>query len=166
MTDGGTEVTLFSHEPTTAETPPTVASLLQRFSARLLDTGIVGMLAGFLYALYAGPWPDPLLLPGGLELFAFFALPPAVYFVYEGTLLARDGQTLGKKAAGIRVAAYADGSPPERKGWARAAVYALPGVFAGPGYLFWLFNVASCLRDRPYHLCLHDKSAKTVVVTA
>lgn len=166
MTDRTPHEPTPSPVPTAPGVPPTVASLLQRLSARVLDTGIVGMLAGILHALYSGPWPDHLLVPEGLDVLAFFALPPAVYFVYEGALLARDGQTVGKKAVGIRVAVYADGSPPARRGWARAAVYALPGVFAGPGYLFWLFNVLSCLWGRPYRQCLHDKSAKTVVVTA
>ncbi|MEK8171097.1 RDD family protein [Streptomyces sp. M19] len=90
------------------------------------------------------------------------------YFLYEGALLARSGQTLGKKALRIRVAMLADGDVPGRQGWSRAAVYALPGTlcWALVGTLFWLCNVLWQLRDRPFHQCLHDKAARTVVVSA
>ncbi|MFK4273751.1 RDD family protein, partial [Streptomyces milbemycinicus] len=51
-------------------------------------------------------------------------------------------------------------------GWVRAAVYALPEIVPCCGFLFWLINVLWCTWDRPYRQCLHDKAAKTVVVSA
>ncbi|WP_228390249.1 RDD family protein [Streptomyces smaragdinus] len=93
------------------------------------------------------------------------------YFLYEGALLAHNGQTLGKRAVGIRVAMLADGDLPGHRGWTRAAVYAFPGLLGGSpfglfGQLFWVVNSLWFVRDHPYHQCLHDKAAKTVVVRA
>jgi hypothetical protein len=33
------------------------------------------------------------------------------------------------------------------------------------GFIFWLINVLWCTWDDPYHQCIHDKAAKTVVVS-
>jgi hypothetical protein len=61
----------------------------------------------------------------------------------------------------------ADGSIPRgNPGWFRAAVYALPQLVPCVGVLFWLFNVLYCTWDQPYRQCLHDKAARTVVVSA
>jgi uncharacterized RDD family membrane protein YckC len=150
----------------TDDDDPVVASLLQRFSARALDTGIAAMLGVAAASVHFAIFAHGHRLSGTVEVGLEFTLPWLVYFLYEGALLAHDGQTLGKKAVGIRVASYADGSPPGKAGWARAAVYILPGAFFCLGYLFWLLNALSCTWDRPYRQCLHDKSAKTVVVTS
>ncbi|MFT2019663.1 RDD family protein [Streptomyces sp. 796.1] len=147
-----------------------LATAGQRFLARLLDTLILGVIwtlaltaTGALKSAMDDP-KDPDVAKSALSAVITFI----VYFAYEGFMLARDGQTLGKKAARIRVAMLADGDVPGAKGWTRAAVYALPGV-AQPiaiGPLFWLLNSLWLLWDKPFHQCLHDRAAKTVVVEA
>ncbi|MFE6779389.1 RDD family protein [Streptomyces sp. NPDC057702] len=142
----------------------------QRFLARLLDTLILGTIwllalasTGALQSAMDDP-NDPDIGKTALAAVITFV----VYFGYEGFMLARDGQTLGKKAARIRVAMLADGDIPRGKGWTRAAVYALPGI-AQPillGSLFWLLNSLWQLWDKPLQQSLHDKVAKTVVVEA
>lgn len=87
----------------------------------------------------------------------------ALYLVYDGVMLSRDGQTLGKKAMKIRVAMLADGSGPDNSAaWTRAAVYTLPAVLCCG--LWWLVDGFFGVFDKPYRQCIHDKAAKTVVV--
>ncbi|MBB5935214.1 RDD family protein [Streptomyces zagrosensis] len=147
-----------------------LATAGQRFLARLLDTLILGVIwtlalasTGALQSAMDDP-DSPDIGKSILSAIVTFI----VYFVYEGAMLARDGQTLGKKAAGIRVAMLADGDVPRGRGWTRAAVYALPGVAQpiGVGMLFWLLNSLWQSWDKPFRQCLHDKVAKTVVVEA
>jgi uncharacterized RDD family membrane protein YckC len=155
--------------PSLTEMAP-LASTGLRFAARLVDAIVLGLL-----------WVVALLVTGQLQyamehdgtyqevpLIVAAAVTFACYFVYEGAMLAHSGQTLGKKAVGIRVAVLSDGNIPGRRGWTRAAVYALPGIVSPAivGWLFWLVNSLWCLWDQPYRQALHDKRAKTVVVRA
>jgi uncharacterized RDD family membrane protein YckC len=79
-------------------------------------------------------------------------------------MLSRDGQTVGKKVMNIRVAMLADGSSPTNQaGWTRAAVYTVPAVLCCG--LWWLVNGMFGVFDRPYRQCIHDKAARTVVVS-
>ncbi|MEC4015123.1 RDD family protein [Streptomyces sp. H27-D2] len=149
---------------------PPLASAGQRVSARLIDTVLLGVI-----------WTAALVLTGALRYsmdhpgkqdsgkILFAALVTfALYFLYEGLMLAHSGQTLGKKALRIRVAVLADGNVPAARGWARAALYVLPGLLTPVflGTLFWLLNSLWFLWDKPFRQCLHDKAAKTVVVEA
>lgn len=147
---------------------PPLATLGQRVLARLIDTALLVVL-GLVFAvvIYGGHWNDPQGVGFAKQLLAG-VLTYAIYFVYEGFMLSRSGQTLGKSALRIRVARLADGSVPGNAGWLRAAVYSLPGILSSAcvGVLFWLLNVLWCTWDKPYQQCLHDKAAKTVVVRA
>lgn len=149
---------------------PPVATPGQRFLARLIDTLVLGAI-----------WTVALVATGALQYYLDHdgkqhqgrvvlaaVLTFAVYFLYEGAMLARDGQTLGKKALRIRVAMLADGDLPRRQGWVRGAVYALPGMLVPllVGTLFWLLNSLWQLWDKPFRQSLHDKAARTVVVSA
>ncbi|MFJ3924925.1 RDD family protein [Streptomyces sp. NPDC090022] len=84
---------------------------------------------------------------------------------YDWFFTQKSGQTLGKKALGLRVAMLNDGSvPPSGAALARAAVLWLPTLIC----CFCLWPIAliiSMLVDKPYRQALHDKVAKTVVVT-
>lgn len=97
------------------------------------------------------PWQLPVILLLFGVLFA--GLP----FVYEVLLLRRDGQTIGKKIAGVRVVRLSDGQRPT---WTEAFLRTLTaGVLSGI-YLDALW----CLWDRPWRQCLHDKAVGTIVV--
>ncbi|MGO4422025.1 RDD family protein [Streptomyces sp. MCAF7] len=156
------------HHPPVGMPPPATPG--QRFVARLVDTLILGFIwtvalasTGALKYAYDNPGEQDMA-----KVTLSLVITMAVYFVYEGVMLARSGQTLGKKALRIRVAMLSDGDMPRRQGWLRAVVYVLPGMLIPllVGTLFWLLNVLWCTWDQPLRQCLHDKAAKTVVVAA
>ncbi|MFD9573875.1 RDD family protein [Streptomyces sp. NPDC059982] len=88
------------------------------------------------------------------------------YVGYDWWLTKRSGQTLGKKAMGLRVAMLNDGSiPPSNAALTRAAVLWIPTLVCC--FCLWpLALIVSMLVDKPYKQGLHDKVAKTVVVKA
>lgn len=155
----------------TAEQPigmPPLAGYGQRFLARFVDNAILlafdalassTLLGGDVADARDAPWAKQALVG---------VIPFLLYFAYEGSMTAARGQTLGKMAVRIRAARLTDGAVPGPAGWTRAAVYALPGLLVAllVGPLFWLLNVLWCTWDRPWHQCLHDKAARTVVVAA
>ncbi|MGW7254884.1 RDD family protein [Streptomyces sp. NPDC054834] len=88
-----------------------------------------------------------------------------LYVAYDTVLIARSGQTLGKKWLRMRVADLNDGSTPSRQtSLLRALVLWLPFAFCCA--CIW---TAICggwsFFDKPYKQGLHDKAAKTVVVS-
>lgn len=88
-----------------------------------------------------------------------------LYLVYGGLMLSRDGQTLGKKLMKIRVAMLADGNiPTQAAAWTRAAVFVVPALICC-GALWWPVDGLFGVFDKPYRQCIHDKAAKTVVVS-
>ncbi|MFD5677991.1 RDD family protein [Streptomyces sp. NPDC127040] len=86
------------------------------------------------------------------------------YVGYDWFFTKKNGQTIGKKAMGLRVAMLNDGSVPQSgPALSRAAVLWLPTLIC----CFCLWPIAliiSVLVDKPYKQGLHDKVAKTVVV--
>ncbi|MBP0454350.1 RDD family protein [Kitasatospora sp. RG8] len=94
-----------------------------------------------------------------------FWLACALYLIYDGVMLSRDGQTLGKKALKIRVAMLIDGSTPTpAAAWTRSAVFILPAVVCCAAF-WWVIDGLFGVFDKPYSQCIHDKAAKTVVVS-
>jgi uncharacterized RDD family membrane protein YckC len=88
-----------------------------------------------------------------------------LYMAYDTIMISRTGQTLGKRWLHLRVADLATGATPSvAANLVRAAVLWLPFAFCCAcvwtaicgGYSFF---------DRPYKQGLHDKAAKTVVVS-
>ncbi len=133
-----------------------IGSWPKRILARLVDYLIVQVIAFVVVLPFTGfgsrdGWT------GGVWLFY------GLYLIYEGVMLSRDGQTLGKKLMKVRVAMLADGSSPVGSGaWTRAAVFTLPAVLCCG--LWWVVDGLFGVFDKPYRQCLHDKAAKTVVV--
>lgn len=146
---------------------PPLANRGRRLVARIIDAIIIGVPVGIIMSL----------IVGGVNYFStdsgqagrqwtVSGVTMLVYLIYEGLMLSSRGQTLGKMAMKIRVAMLANGSiPTPQAGWTRAAVYSLPEIVPCCGFIFWLVNVLWCTWDKPYHQCLHDKAAKTVVVS-
>lgn len=92
-----------------------------------------------------------------------------LWFLYDWLLHAKwNGQTLGKRAVGIRVVSLRSGQPPTPGEQAmRTAVFILPPgipLINYVGAFFALVNELWLLWDKPYRQCLHDKAAKTVVI--
>ncbi|MEU9030617.1 RDD family protein [Streptomyces sp. NPDC048383] len=89
-----------------------------------------------------------------------------VYVGYDWWFTKKNGQTLGKKALGLRTAMLNDGSvPPSNAALGRAALLWIPTLVCC--LCLWpLALIVSMLIDKPYKQGLHDKVAKTVVVRA
>ncbi|MFG3657243.1 RDD family protein [Streptomyces sp. NPDC047706] len=88
-----------------------------------------------------------------------------LYIAYDTIMIARSGQTLGKKWLNMRVAQLDDGATPSaQSSLLRASVLWIPFAFCCA--CVW---TAICggwsFFDRPYKQGLHDKAAKTVVVS-
>lgn len=141
---------------------PPLANRGKRLLARIIDALIIGIPVGLIAGLIAGFDYDDNntnVWQGGLYTL--------IYFIYEGVMLSKSGQTIGKKVMKIRVAMLRDGAVPTgSSAWGRAAVYQLPTLVPCLGTLFWLVNVLFCTWDQPYRQCLHDKTVKTVAVAA
>ncbi|MFE4971720.1 RDD family protein [Kitasatospora sp. NPDC056651] len=137
---------------------PPIGTWPRRILARLIDYVLVQIVG----VVIVGPFSDLSTRNGSTEAFWLGCL---IYLLYEALMLSRDGQTLGKKAMKIRVAMLADGNKPTQSAaWTRAAVFILPAVLCCAA-LWWIIDGFFGVFDRPYRQCLHDKAAKTVVVT-
>ncbi|MER6464183.1 RDD family protein [Streptomyces sp. NPDC048409] len=94
------------------------------------------------------------------------SLVAAVLFVgYDTLMTARSGRTLGKKWLGMRVADLSDGSTPSAQtSLVRALVLWLPFAFCC-ACVWTVICGGWSFFDKPYKQGLHDKAAKTVVVS-
>lgn len=104
-------------------------------------------------------------LNGGGQL-AFQLLTIVAYVAYDTVMIVTQrGQTLGKKWMKLRVAMLNDGStPPMSTSLVRALVLWLPALICC-ACLWPLLLLILILVDKPYKQGLHDKAAKTVVVS-
>ncbi|WP_062203831.1 RDD family protein [Streptomyces sp. NBRC 109706] len=144
---------------------PPLAALWRRLVARIIDIVIIAVPVTLILWPFAGGY-DFDNNDGGGGSYGRQAVVLLVYFVYEALMLSARGQTLGKMAMRIRVAMLADGAVPHgNPAWFRAGVYSLPQLLPCVGFVFWLVNVLFCTWDRPYRQCLHDKAARTLVVS-
>ncbi|GHF19128.1 RDD family protein [Streptomyces morookaense] len=132
-----------------------------RLVARLLDLVLVtmGVVGGALAAA-------TLLGVGGGDTHGVEGMVGCVgallaVLCYEPLLIHRYGATLGKRICRLRVARIGDGGNPALgAAMVRWVIYA-----ACNGVLFvGTINALSCLWDKPYRQCWHDKAADSVVV--
>ncbi|MBD9702219.1 RDD family protein [Streptomyces caniscabiei] len=145
---------------------PPLADGWKRVLARIIDmilvTIVVGLLAwAFRISQYTVDSDD---FEFG-KSFAQEALAAVLYIAYDTYFSVRNGQTLGKRLLKLRVANLNDGSTPSvQTALIRAAVLWIPFAFCcaciwtaiAGGWSFF---------DKPYKQGLHDKAAKTVVVS-
>ncbi|OIJ67653.1 hypothetical protein WN71_012035 [Streptomyces mangrovisoli] len=145
---------------------PPLADSGKRTLARIIDMILVGIVVallswGFGVAAYT---VNADRMQFG-KSFAEEIIAAVLYIAYDTVLISRTGQTLGKKWLGMRVANLDNGSTPSvQTSLARAAVLWIPFAFCcacvwtaiAGGWSFF---------DRPYKQGLHDKAAKTVVVS-
>ncbi|MGW2819394.1 RDD family protein [Streptomyces sp. NPDC001443] len=145
---------------------PPLADSGRRTLARIIDMVLVGIVVWLV------TWPigvqelgmDADRISYGRS-FAQSLIAAVLYIAYDTFLISRSGQTLGKKWLGMRVADLDDGATPSTQtSLVRAAVLWIPFAFCcaciwtaiAGGWSFF---------DRPYKQGLHDKAAKTVVVS-
>ncbi|WP_406058669.1 RDD family protein [Streptomyces sp. NBC_01077] len=153
---------------------PPLAESGKRIIARIIDWLIVAIplaLIGIPFHIYSRATEDGNdfgdtvnSLNGGSQL--VFQLITIVAFVaYDTVMVAKNGQTLGKKWMKLRVAMLNDGStPPMSQSLLRAIVLWLPALICC-ACLWPLLLLILILVDKPYKQGLHDKAAKTVVVS-
>ncbi|MFI6666809.1 RDD family protein [Streptomyces sp. LUP47B] len=93
------------------------------------------------------------------------ALAAVLYIAYDTIMISRSGQTLGKKWLGMRVADLDNGSTPSTQTTLiRSAVLWIPFAFCCA--CIWTAIAGGwSYFDKPYKQGLHDKAAKTVVVS-
>jgi uncharacterized RDD family membrane protein YckC len=152
---------------------PPLADTGRRVLARLIDWLIVVVplaLIGIPFDIYArvsdrtdvaDVWQTN---DGGQWVFQLLTI---VAYVGYDTLMTtkRHGQTIGKKLMGLRVAMLNDGSVPSTNAaLSRAVVLWLPTLICC-ACLWPLLLLILIVVDKPYKQGLHDKAAKTVVVS-
>ncbi|MCD2466607.1 MULTISPECIES: RDD family protein [unclassified Streptomyces] len=153
---------------------PPLAESGKRIIARIIDWLIIAIplaIIGIPFKIYSRATEDGNdfgdtvnSLNGGSQL--VFQLITIVAFVaYDTVMVAKNGQTLGKKWMKLRVAMLNDGStPPMSQSLLRAIVLWLPALVCC-ACLWPLLLLILILVDKPYKQGLHDKAAKTVVVS-
>ncbi|MFE9440926.1 RDD family protein [Streptomyces sp. NPDC006602] len=89
-----------------------------------------------------------------------------LYIGYDTFMMAKSGQTLGKKWLGMRVANLDNGATPSVQSMLiRSAVLWIPFAFCC-ACIWTAISGGWSFFDKPYKQGLHDKAAKTVVVRA
>ncbi|MFE6165235.1 RDD family protein [Streptomyces sp. NPDC056486] len=145
---------------------PPLAPSGKRVLARILDMIIIGVIVWLLSWAFGTSEldVDPDEVQYG-KSFGQSLLAAVLYIAYDTFMISKTGQTLGKKWLGLRVANLNDGATPTlQTALVRAAVLWLPFAFCCA--CIW---TAICggwsFFDKPYKQGLHDKAAKTVVVS-
>ncbi|MEU2558941.1 RDD family protein [Streptomyces longispororuber] len=145
---------------------PPLADSGKRVLARIIDMVLVGVVVWLLSWLFGTSEYD--VDPDDVEYGKSFGqslLAAVLYIAYDSYFISRSGQTLGKKWLGLRVANLNDGATPTlQAALARAAVLWLPFAFCC-ACIWTAISGGWSFFDKPYKQGLHDKAAKTVVVS-
>ncbi|MCX4762479.1 RDD family protein [Streptomyces sp. NBC_01275] len=144
---------------------PPLAQSGRRTLARIVDMILVFVVVVLLaWVFRIGQYTVD---PDDLEFARTFGrelLTVILYVAYDTVMTARGGQTLGKKWLGMRVANLDNGSTPSvQTSLVRALVLWVP--FACCACLWTAVCGGWSYFDKPYQQGLHDKAAKTVVVS-
>ncbi|MFE9634793.1 RDD family protein [Streptomyces sp. NPDC006463] len=154
---------------------PPLADFGKRLAARIIDVLIIAVPL-FLIQLAFGPNRYTVETSKGEDVtevitksysgsgLVMTLISIVAYVGYDWWFTKKSGQTVGKKAMGLRVAMLNDGSVPQSNAsLSRAAVLWLPTLLCC--FCLWpIALVISILVDKPYKQGLHDKVARTVVV--
>ncbi|WP_344356229.1 RDD family protein, partial [Streptomyces gobitricini] len=150
----------------------------RRFTARLIDTLVLGAVVGAVAVPFVAKALDHIdgkiqqakqsgetvtvwLLDGTTSTYFGIALAALLVLgvLYEALPTAKWGRTLGKKLMGIEVRDIESHEPPPfGAALRRWLVYGTLGIL-----VVGVVNVLWCLIDRPWRQCWHDKAAHTFV---
>ncbi|WDV52010.1 RDD family protein [Streptomyces coeruleorubidus] len=145
---------------------PPLADSGKRTLARILDMILVGVVVWLLtWGFDVNEYDvDSDRIEVGRSVWQS-AVAAVLYIAYDTILTARTGQTLGKKLLHMRVANLDNGATPSvQNALMRAAVLWLPFAFCC-ACVWTAISGGWSFFDRPYKQGLHDKAAKTVVVS-
>nr|WP_249416555.1 RDD family protein [Streptomyces sp. TS71-3] len=144
---------------------PPLAPSGRRVLARVIDIVIVGIVV-WLVSLALGV--AAYQINGRMQFGRSFGeslITGVLYIAYDTLLIYRSGQTVGKRLLKLRVANLSDGSTPTfQTSLARAAVLWVPFAFCC-AFVWTAITGGWSFFDRPYKQGLHDKAARTVVVS-
>ncbi|MFE9452642.1 RDD family protein [Streptomyces sp. NPDC006739] len=145
---------------------PPLADSGRRTLARIVDMILVGIVVWLL--TWAFGVHEYQMNGDRVEVAKSFAqsvVAVVLYVGYDTLMIARSGQTLGKKWLRMRVANLDDGSTPSVPvALVRALVLWVPFAFCC-ACLWTVIAGGWSFFDKPYKQGLHDKAAKTVVVS-
>ncbi|CAL9558007.1 hypothetical protein SUDANB145_04560 [Streptomyces sp. enrichment culture] len=146
---------------------PPLADSGKRVLARIIDMILVGLVVWLLTWAFDVQNYDVDSDQVGVGNSIWQSVIAAVLYVaYDTFLIGATGQTLGKKWLGLRVANLDNGSTPSTQtSLIRAAVLWVPFAFCC-ACVWTIICGGWSFFDRPYKQGLHDKAAKTVVVSA
>ncbi|MGW0930106.1 RDD family protein [Streptomyces sp. NPDC002644] len=145
---------------------PPLADSMRRVLARLVDMVLVGLVVGLIaWALDVDEYEFSADRVDAAKFWIRDIVIAVLYVAYDTIMTARTGQTLGKKLFKLRVANLDDGSTPSMvTSLLRAAVLWVPFAFCCA--CLWIAVAGGwSFFDKPYKQGLHDKAAKTVVVS-
>ncbi|WP_220040834.1 RDD family protein, partial [Streptomyces sp. NTH33] len=145
---------------------PPLADSGKRTLARIVDLILVGIVVALItWALRINEYAVNAENVQVGKSVAQSVVGVVLYMAYDTFMIASSGQTLGKKWLGLRVANLGDGSTPSvPTALARAAVLWIPCWFCC-ACLWLVISGGWSFFDRPYKQGLHDKAARTVVVS-
>ncbi|MFD0055954.1 RDD family protein [Streptomyces sp. NPDC127168] len=145
---------------------PPLADSGRRTLARIIDMILVGIVVWLLsWAFNVQEYTvDGEDIEVGNSLWQS-VIAAVLYIAYDTYLISRTGQTLGKKWLGMRVANLDNGATPSvQTSLIRALVLWIPFAFCC-ACVWTIIAGGWSFFDRPYKQGLHDKAAKTVVVS-
>ncbi|MFB7654563.1 MULTISPECIES: RDD family protein [unclassified Streptomyces] len=145
---------------------PPLADSGRRTLARIIDMILVGIVVWLLsWAFNVQEYTvDGEDIEVGNSLWQS-VIAAVLYIAYDTFLISRTGQTLGKKWLGMRVANLDNGATPSvQTSLIRALVLWIPFAFCC-ACVWTVIAGGWSFFDRPYKQGLHDKAAKTVVVS-
>ncbi|GAA3826739.1 hypothetical protein GCM10022403_070050 [Streptomyces coacervatus] len=145
---------------------PPLADSGRRTLARIIDLILVGIVVWLLtWAFNVHEYDVNADKVSYAKSFGQSVIAAVLYMGYDTYLISKSGQTLGKKWLNMRVADLENGSTPSvQTSLARAAVLWIPFAFCCA--CIWTAIAGGwSYFDRPYKQGLHDKAAKTVVVS-
>nr|WP_246361130.1 RDD family protein [Haloechinothrix aidingensis] len=154
--------------------PVKLASLGNRFLARLLDGLIIGVpmtIVMMIIVFAMAPSADEIARgeTSGFGFAGFMLLMPVLmaiaYVIYETLMIGPRGQTLGKQVVGVKVVLATTGQVPGAgKAAGRSGVmfgpYAIPFI----GGMYLLLCYLSPLFDSARRQGWHDKAAQTIAI--
>jgi uncharacterized RDD family membrane protein YckC len=145
---------------------PPLADSAKRTLARIIDMILVGIVVYLLtWAFNVREYEVNGDRVDAARSLGQSVIAAVLYIAYDTFLTHKTGQTLGKKWLRMRVANLSDGATPStRTSLLRALVLWLPFAFCC-ACVWTVICGGWSFFDRPYKQGLHDKAAKTVVVS-
>ncbi|MGP4089654.1 RDD family protein [Streptomyces sp. KR55] len=146
---------------------PPLADSGKRTLARIIDMILVGVVVWLL--TWGFNVDEYQVGRGGVDTgnsLAQSTIAAVLFTAYDTFMISKWGQTLGKKWLGMRVANLDNGATPSvQTALIRSAVLWIPFAFCC-ACLWTVLCGGWSFFDKPYKQGLHDKAAKTVVVSA